>query len=1051
MARATDDKKLSPIKIGMLVCLREALEPELWRVVDIEGRIASLKPISLGATPRQMPVGDLRRYRIKTTDQVFRGEESVRIVRSINPRSDDVYSYAIAGDGFEGVARETELIVQVGSAAHDPVAQGANLDAAPATVALARSALLHDYFDATARSLGIVGYNGARMLPIPHQINAGRFALLFGRPRFLLADEVGLGKTVEAGLIVSTLRKYFPEWRTAFFVPESLTVQWAFEMYGKFGKSIFRVDEELELDEDDDDPGVILAHGKAPAWARKNRADILVVDEAHQVIRHEAYYEALLELSRGASAVLLLTATPSSDDGANLERLLHLCDPEGMDRVGRGRHQLDALLRQRAGIEDFLRALRDHDLAGNDLRARWDALELGDDEIAARMMALPEGPDSRLARHKLAALVTDAYHPGVRILRYQRKFLAMDNEMAGRIEEAVTYAPTKEEERVTAVVREWLAMVHHAGHSDVIEWQNAARTLIQAAHSSPLAVRHWIEARRGELAEREGVSADPIRRLREELEALEWLDGEEEIVERLDEATEKWQRATRSLDMKGRALARSGRYEALRKQLILQLAQEEDQRLIIFTSFEANVKPLALLLGKALGEDIDVVSLSAEVPWREREKAAFAFQESRGSCVLVSDDLGGEGRNFQFATALFHFDMPLAAWVLEQRIGRLDRVGRDSELDVDSQVLVSEGGLDEEIYNFLRDAVGVFNESVAPVEDRLEGVTDSLMRAVFAGGGEALEALIDEVHGDLDERRRREVAALVSRNDTGVAEVKKLVPRLDDRAELSRLSKSVAAYTRLLGSVVDDGDERLTITVGSHHPLHGSPGVLAEMQGYFDRRLAVRHERLEFFSPGHPFVRAMARGALIENDDRVAMIARPGLPHAAIVYSFRLFLPTRFLESARELAAGVQTAVLCSAAENFPTTMVRIGVKIGDGKKAPEVFDPTANGDAFAPTLGPQDISLDEGAGVESYLPRGGVAEWAKLCERAAEAARAHAAPMAARLLAERTPLFEAVATEAFTREQGRDHGIETRVEALLYELDPLGVEIDSLVVYFPA
>lgn len=1051
MSRATDDKKLTAIKIGMLVCLREALEPELWRVVDIEGRIANLKPISLGATPRQVPLPDLRRYRIKTTDQVFRNEEAVRVVRSVNPRANDVYIYRVADDSGEYDARETELTVQVGSAAHDPVAQCANLDAAPAPVALARSALLHDYFDATARSLGIVGYNGARMLPIPHQINAGRFALLFGRPRFLLADEVGLGKTVEAGLIVSTLRKYFPEWRTAFFVPESLTVQWAFEMYGKFGKSIFRVDEELELDEDDDDPGVILAHGRAPSWARKNRADILVVDEAHQVIRHEALYEALLELSREATAVLLLTATPSSDDGANLERLLHLCDPDAMDRVGRGRHRLDALLRQRAGVEDFLRALRDHQLDGEQLRARWDGLELGDDDIAARLMAMPSGHDGVLARHKLAALVTDFYHPGVRILRYQRKFLAMDNEMAGRIEDSIVYKPTKEEETVAGVVVEWLAMVQHAGHSDVIEWQNAARTLLQAAHSSPLAVRHWIDARRGELAEREGVSADPIRRLREELEALEWLDGEEEIVERLDEATEKWQRATRSLDMKGRALARSGRYEALRKQLVMQLAQEEDQRLIVFTSFEVNVKPLALLLGKALGEDIEVVSLSAEVPWREREKAAFAFQESRGSCVLVSDDLGGEGRNFQFATALFHFDVPLAAWVLEQRIGRLDRVGRESEMDVDSVVFVAEGGLGEDVHRFLRDAVGVFNESVAPVEDRLEEVTDSLMRAVFAGGGEAVDALIDEVQGDLEERRRREVAALVSRTDTGVEEVKRLVPRLDDREELNRLSKSVVGYTRLLGSVVDDSDERLTITVGSHHPLHGTPGVLGEMQGYFDRRLAVRHERLEFFSPGHPFVRAMARGALIENDDRVAMIARPGLPHAAMVFSFRVFLPSKFLESARELDAGSQAAVLCSAAENFPTTMLRVGVRFGDANKSPEVFDLAASGDTFACALREHDLSLDEGPGVESYLPRGGVDAWPALCRQAAEIAAAHAQPIAARLLTERTPAFEAVATEVFTREQGRDHGVETRVEALLYELDPLGLEIDSLVVFLPA
>src|SRR5690606_762413 len=127
------------------------------------------------------------------------------------------------------------------------------------------------------------------MLPIPHQLNAARYALRFGRTRFLLADEVGLGKTVEAGLIVSTLRKYFPKWRTGLFVPESLTVQWAFEMYGKFGKTIFRLEDQDDLfdDEDDEDPGAILPHSRAIKWAKTQKPEILVVDEAHQVLRDQ--------------------------------------------------------------------------------------------------------------------------------------------------------------------------------------------------------------------------------------------------------------------------------------------------------------------------------------------------------------------------------------------------------------------------------------------------------------------------------------------------------------------------------------------------------------------------------------------------------------------------------------------------------------------------------------------------------------------------------------------------------------------------------------------
>src|SRR5690606_1350698 len=136
-------------------------------------------------------------------------------------------------------------------------------------------------------------------------------------------------------------------------------------------------------------------------------------------------------------------------------------------------------------------------------------------------------------------------------------------------------------------------------------------------------------------------------------------------------------RAAKSADMKGRALARLARFDALRKAMDAFLETGDPHRMIVFTSFECNVRPLYLLLNKALGDDVEVFQISAELEWKDRERSAFAFQEARGSAVLISDELGGEGRNFQFADVLFHFDLPLASWILEQRIGRLDRVGRE--------------------------------------------------------------------------------------------------------------------------------------------------------------------------------------------------------------------------------------------------------------------------------------------------------------------------------------------------------------------------------------
>lgn len=1033
------------LQIGMLVTQREAIAPDLWRVVDLEGRIATLEPISLGTTRQQSPVGDLRRYRIKTTDQVFRGEELVRVVRLANPRSDDLYEYDVEGEnGAKGRVRELELKVTVGSAAPDIVAMMQNLDAAPAPLACARADLLHAYFDATVKSLGIVGYNGARMLPIPHQIAAARYALLFGRTRFLLADEVGLGKTVEAGLIVSTLRKYFPAWKTALFVPESLTVQWAFEMYGKFGKAIFRLDQESELfddEEDEDDPGMILPHARAIKWAATRKPEILVVDEAHQVLRDASLCDAFVKLSRNAHAVLLLTATPSSGDGGNLDKLFRMVDPEYYE-LFRYEKQLNTLLARQGDVEDFLAALRDPESDGTEIVRRWEAVGIEDNELTARVLSLKINPRETMVRAKLAAVVTDRYYPRARILRYQRKFLARDYEMPERVEEPVEYSASRQELAVRGVVRRWLDLAHEQGHADHTDYQDIAAILVHASHSSPLAVQQWCEARRGKLETHGGVTADPIHRSRELLATLELLRGEDDVLEDLEYEAARWAREAKAVDVKGRQLARLARYEAMLRQL-LELAKREDEplRALIFTSFECNVKPLYLLLNKGLGEDVEVFSISAEMEWRERERSAFAFQECRGPCVLISDELGGEGRNFQFANVLFHFDLPLASWVLEQRIGRLDRVGRDPDLDVDSQVLVASEQLDEAIYEFQREGVNVFNESLAHVEDSVEGLSRRLVRACIAGGAEGVRELVEPVAAELEKRREREEIGLLTRRDTGFEDVKRLVPQLHDDEELKRLGKAVSTYTRLLGSVVDHHAGKTTLTVGMHHPLHAVTGVLSEMQGYFNRREAVRHERLEFFSAGHPFVRSLARMALQESHDRVAFLARAGAPQPAFVFSCRIFLPQGFLGAIREMPSDLQPALLCSAGHNFPTRMLRLMVDF-DGNLLPE-------GPETAALLQPWqrgETSMDEGSEILAHLPL----EWEKLTAHAAQTALEETRRLAGEHLAAHIGALQAHLSEVLTRHFGSDFPVEGQIDTLLFEIDPLSIEIDSVTVVFP-
>ncbi|MCC5876677.1 MAG: hypothetical protein JJU11_10710 [Candidatus Sumerlaeia bacterium] len=1026
-------------KIGMIVFPEGQIRPQLYMIADLMGKIADLTPMSFGADQTQWPATDLRRYRIRTSDEVSWDERMVRVGRLLNPFTDDYFIYEVTTESGEtGEVPEHDLKVHEGALAPDPAEMLSQFDFAPWNLVDARARLLDSYFCSTAKSLGIVGYNGARMLPIPHQINAARYALEFGRVRFLLADEVGLGKTIEAGLIASTLRKYFPSWQTAIFTPESLTAQWAFEMYGKFGKLIFCLDEE-ELDEDD--PGVILPHHRAPHFARHHHPEILIVDEAHQVLRNSEILDAFLEMSRHAHAVLFLTATPVSHDSRNLMRLLQLLDPDQFGELNDVEKLRD--LQHRQGlIEKVLTAIRaetpDHDAV---VRA-WQETEIEDDEITAHIELAGDDNLGRHELHRLATLIVDRYYPGARIIRYRRKYLAEDNDLPIRIVSPVEYKPMQEELDVVGRLYAWLELLRHGGlEKDRVAHQVAA-ALIQATHSSPLALMDWVKLRQGRLEDREGVTADPVRLVLRSRETLPPLPGEEELLAEMERYAEVWLQQSRAVDATLRPLANTPRFKAFLSFLKETLEEDPNAHILVFTSFESNVHPLYLLVRKTLGEVAEVMEMYGVQSRIERERNAFEFQEVSSGSILISDELGGEGRNFQFASHVVHFDLPLAPWIVEQRIGRCDRVGREEELDVDSQVLVAKGGLDEAFFDFLADGIGVFNESIAPVEAELDAIMVRVLENCINNGATGVLDMMATTQDFLEEARDRENADLELRGKIGVMEARKVSAHLKDEAELQALQANVINYARLFDSMVDEKEDGCAvITVGEFHSLHGMPGVLPEMIGYFDRRLAVRHERREFFSPGHPFIRSMALATLIDSPDRCALVRRKGIDEVALMCNFRISLPQDFILLVKELPVDLRPPLLSRSASLFPTRMLRMVVNL-DGGVIPIIRD----NELYYADRCESDESLVGAGDISDHLP----SDWTRVVIHAAAHAQQSAEEVSDQWIADNRHEFEDLVCEVFTRVNPTHELVEPQIEAIMESISLLTVELDSIVGLIP-
>jgi superfamily II DNA/RNA helicase len=1025
----------------MLVTTRGKIGLDLRRIIDIEGNLARLEPIAPGTEEMQVPTSDLLHYQIKTSDEVFWEGRPVTLLTCLNPDSLRLYDYEVEDeDGEVHEVNEFRLIPREGAYPADPVDMMAQRDFAEWPLVSGRMSFLESYFQATAKSLGLAGYQGARMLPIPHQLSAARYAILFGRVRFLLADEVGLGKTVEAGLIVATLRKYFPEWQAAIFVPESLTVQWAFEMYGKFGKQIFALDPD-EFDEDS--PGIILPHDKAPWLSRKKKKpEILVVDEAHRVLRDEKIATALTKLSEKAHAVLLLTATPRSDDSDNVTRLLKLCDPERFGHV-KSDADIQHLLEIQPDVEKVIQELRSHETTLKKAQDAWKSLKLKDKEIDA--LVKTKGAKGKPDRHALshaAALLVDRYYPGSRILRYQRKFLAEDNAMAFRVVDKVVYKPTEEERDMHALCGQWFKKTKKPGKASEQEWQAVSSALLQAMHSSPLAVSDWISARQGKLEPREGVSADPIRLLLPSAKNVKPAKAENELLTQMEHASTHWMAQTRHDRAAAIPLSLLPRFQSMLQSIREYLEFAPEARLIVFTAFESNVRPIFQLLRRELEGKMEVFHIDATQPWRNREKNTFQYQECETACLLVSDELGGEGRNFQFADAILHFDLPPSPWLVEQRIGRCDRVGREQELDVESVVFTQENGLDDAVFDFLAEGVNVFNESIAPVEGSMARVTRQMLEACLTDGPKGVRDLIKPIKKDLEKARNLHESELISRSRVGVAEAKSLSVRANDSDELERLQKNALHYARLFESSVDEQRNRIHITVGEFHSLRGEPGVLPEMYGHFNRREAVKKERLEFFSPGHPFIRGMAVRALQDQPDRTAIVMRNGADIPVVILGFTVRLDGSFFSEIRELPVDLRPPLFCKSAEVFGTQFIRFAIDF-KGKYL-EPTDP--KNVIFYDDYKSDDVSLHDPKYIKAIIP----GNWADILSRISNTGYNLADEAAAKRLNFHREPFEDLLCEVLTRIFPTQEWLEERVTTIMESLARLVVELDSAVLMIP-
>ena len=724
-----------------------------------------------------MESAPLRRVVFKAGDEIVDTNNQKMLIKRVS-QAGELYMYY----GVHRQISENELgNVTEAHGVDDRLLMG-DVDT-PQSFSLRRETLEHDYKRRLSEVKGMVG---GRIDLIPHQLYIAHEVSSRYAPRVLLSDQVGLGKTIEACLILHRLLLSGRISRVLILVPESLVHQWFVEVLRRFNLwfNIFDEDRCASLDGNAPDGNPFLdnqlilcsteflaASPKRAEQALSSSWDLLVVDEAHHlewsVDKVSSAYAVVEALSKLAKGLLLLTATPEQLGVESHFARLRLLDPVRYANY-------EDFINESSDVENFtqkIASIVEQLYLGKKLKAKETEL-LSSLFSKERIASLQLRGD--LEKEELIEDLLDQYGPGRVIFRNTRAA------MSGFPKRKAFLIPLKAAE-------------------DAQLWEDRLTSEFEQDFypmDASIPLRYWFEE-------------DP---------RVEWL------------------------------------FDTIRKLF-------KSKLLLICKSKE---KVLALEEVLSRFGNVKVAIFHEDLTIVQRDKNAAWFAEMDGAQILLCSEIGSEGRNFQFAHHLILFDLPLHPELLEQRIGRLDRIGQTEEINIYIPYLVNTPQ-----HLLMR----WFHEGLNAFEENLEGGNEISKR--FS------DRLLSICKSNATSERLTELQALIQETSLYRKELRiKLAEGRDSLLEMNsfRPLKAQALVTQIQ---VEDNDRQLEhyfTKVLNHFDVemedlaHRSyflqpASELTEVfpsippQGIcvtFDRKRALSREDMSFLSWDHP----MTTGAI---------------------------------------------------------------------------------------------------------------------------------------------------------------------------------------------
>jgi superfamily II DNA or RNA helicase len=565
--------------------------------------------------------------------------------------------------------------------------------------------------------------------------------------RLLIADEVGLGKTIEAALVWQELQARRDARRLIVFCPKMIAESWKTELVTKFGISAeicnaAMLESHLKFLEQlgpshrfaviatytsvrgsrDDFKGVETGLGGRSEMGRLLKAltdwsesysfaDLVIFDEAH-ILRNPGSLASRTAkvLANACGGVLCVSATPINNGAGDLRTLLSFLDPGSFEDSDSFKRQLEANRPAVIMGNALAQVPPDYRTAKGQLEALKSSSFVSESDLiplVERNMSIAElgNGDALIETQRLAEKLNLLSRFVTRTRRRQ-----VHEMRAVRFPMVIPVDFKPREREFYDKVCEYVRLRVEAKRSD-FSILHLITPQLRMASCIPAMVRSYREGRQGEVE-------DVIGGLYED------DDGRDDGTEEADKALDRLLQSFEGHDFD----AEDTKYNSLRSILSDKDKLGADRKIIIFAYFRGTLEYLARRL-RTDGQSVSL--LHGGMNQVDRLESLREFEDEQGSRILLSSEVGSEGLNLQFARVVINYDLPWNPMRVEQRIGRIDRVGQKAE-KLTIVHFKTPGTIEERLYELLHEKLEAFRNSIGDFEDILGEQVNDMARELFS-------------------------------------------------------------------------------------------------------------------------------------------------------------------------------------------------------------------------------------------------------------------------------------------------------------------------------